>query len=63
MRFSVAFEHLAALRHQSTASEPGEVGHAEPGHPPSRPATQPTGKPRQDLPVDLDQRVRLIGEW
>ena len=30
---------------------------------PAREAPHPPGAPAQDLPDDLDARVRLIGEW
>ncbi len=63
MRFSAALEHIATLRRQSAAAgqQPFEPALANPTMNP--PASQTAAKPRPELPVDLDQRVRLIGEW
>lgn len=50
MRFSSIFQQ---------ASPPQEVRREEP----ARENPQPQVAPGQDLPEDLDARVRLIGEW
>lgn len=50
MRFSSIFQ---------PASQPQEVRREEPL--PDVP--QPQAAPAQDLPDDLDARVRLVGEW
>lgn len=51
MRFSSIFQQ---------ASQPQEVRREEPAR--ENPQAQVT-VPGQDLPEDLDARVRLIGEW
>lgn len=50
MRFSSIFQ---------PASQPQEVRREEP----LQDAPQPQATPAQDLPDDLDARVRLVGEW
>jgi hypothetical protein len=50
MRFSSIFQQ---------PSPPYEVRREEPAREP----VHPVAAPRQELPEDLDARVRLIGEW
>jgi len=50
MRFSSAFNQ---------ASPPIEARREEP----LRDLPQPAATPGQDLPEDLDARVRMVGEW
>lgn len=55
MRFSSVFQ-LAAVPH-----DPAAPRQPAPADVTSEPAAQP--QPGDDLPEDLDARVRLIGEW
>lgn len=63
MRFSTAFEQLAALRRPSTVSAQSEPGQALPSQSLSRPVAPQSARLPPEVPIDLDQRVRLIGEW
>lgn len=56
MRFSSVFQLPAVPQHP--AAPMGEPASAEKAMQPPVP-----GAPLQDLPEDLDERVRLIGEW
>lgn len=57
MRFSVAIQPLKPLRTPTTAELARLPFAAEPKRANTEPA-QP-----DELPTDLDQRVRLVGEW
>jgi hypothetical protein len=58
MRFSAAIQPQQPLRTPAVANIIRRLVSSEP---PIRSEPQP---PRaEDLPLDLDQRVRLIGEW
>lgn len=50
MRFSSVFQQ---------SPQPAEARREEP----ARENPQPLAQPGQDLPDDLDARVRLVGEW
>jgi hypothetical protein len=58
MRFSAAIQPQQQLRTPAVAQVIRRLISREP-------ATNPEPAPprAEDLPVDLDQRVRLIGEW
>ena len=58
MRFSAAIHPLPPLRKPAAPHILPRVAANEPA--PRRPA-EPART--DDLPVDLDQRVRLVGEW
>ena len=58
MRFSAALQQVARLA-KAPVSLPAEPARATPQAKP-QPAAP---KPPEELPADLDQRVRLIGEW
>jgi hypothetical protein len=60
MRFSVAIGQSARLGRPP--ARPAEAARVEPP-PPVRPLRQPAPRTPQELPADLDQRVRLVGEW
>lgn len=55
MRFSSIFQ-LPAILPQPAAGEDG-------GLPPAAAQPAVAAEPAQDLPDDLDARVRLVGEW
>lgn len=55
MRFSTVFEPRMPLR--GAQGEDGAHASTTPG------AVQQAAVPPRDLPDDLDQRVRQIGEW
>lgn len=57
MRFSAAIQQIARLG--QAPAKPADAARVEP-LPPLR---QPVPEPPRDLPADLDQRVRLVGEW
>ena len=57
MRFSNVFQ-LSALQRSAAAAEPAR---AEPA--PAIETTPSVAAPARELPDDLDQRVRLVGEW
>ncbi len=57
MRFSAAIQPQQPLRTPAVADVNRRLGPNELVHP------QPAPPRADDLPVDLDQRVRLIGEW
>jgi hypothetical protein len=56
MRFSASLQHI--LRQAQAPRPPGPVAAEQPAQP-----QQVTTELPQELPADLDQRVRLIGEW
>jgi hypothetical protein len=58
MRFSAALQQIARLA-QAPAAPPAEPARAAQHANPQQAAP----KLPPELPVDLDQRVRLIGEW
>jgi hypothetical protein len=58
MRFSAAIQPQQPLR-TSTASD--FIRRIVSGQLPQQ--QQPTPKDVEELPADLDQRVRLVGEW
>jgi hypothetical protein len=59
MRFSAAIQPHPPLRTPAVAETVRRLVSREPAEHP-----QPAPTPRaDDLPLDLDQRVRLIGEW
>ena len=55
MRFSTLFQS-GPFRLNREGDRAAVSGEAAPLHPPEAPAAQ-------DLPEDLDARVRLLGEW
>lgn len=52
MRFSSVFQHNLPRQPATEAPVPAEAKPEPPAHPPA-----------QELPEDLDARVRLVGEW
>jgi hypothetical protein len=58
MRFSAAIHTQLPLRTPAAAELLRRLAAGEPVQRP-----QPAPPRAEDLPVDLDQRVRLIGEW
>lgn len=58
MRFSAAIHPQLPLRKPAATEVLGRVGVPEPAQ--RRP---PEAARNDELPVDLDQRVRLVGEW
>jgi len=60
MRFSAAIQPKQLLRTPATAELARRLLGAEEA--PQRPAP-PVVERVRDLPADLDQRVRLVGEW
>jgi len=57
MRFSVAIQPQPPLRTPAVAEVIRRLISNDPA-----PRSEPTAR-AEDLPIDLDQRVRLIGEW
>jgi len=53
MRFSSIFQSSSPPRPEAAREKPRPEAEVAPG----------TSEPPQDLPEDLDARVRLIGEW
>jgi hypothetical protein len=58
MRFSAAIKPKQPLRTPAVADVIRRLISSEPSA-----RSEPPPRPSEDLPVDLDQRVRLIGEW
>jgi hypothetical protein len=58
MRFSAAIQPSQPLRTPAAAELIRRLVSGEP-----REATQPAPQRVDELPADLDQRVRLVGEW
>lgn len=61
MRFSAAIQPLQPLRNPAAAELIRRFLSGGPKFQTTQPLTAPIRA--EDLPVDLDQRVRLIGEW
>lgn len=57
MRFSAAIQQIARLG--QLPDKPFDASPAER----ARPHPEPEPTLPKDLPADLDQRVRLVGEW
>lgn len=58
MRFSAAIQPKPTLRAPAAAELPRRLVSAEPQQ-----RLQPAPAHADELPADLDQRVRLVGEW
>lgn len=58
MRFSAAIRPQPPLRTPAVADTVRRLVSGEPAE-----RSQPSPPRAEDLPLDLDQRVRLIGEW